>query len=200
LPHDGDRCDIAVEAEKFLREGARDLFGAPECPAGPMGQADGERVRPVHLLDLGLQRLTGGPGERGQDRDRANLEAGRLEGGADFPDDRPESQHQCRLLGTGAGQQAEPRPTRTVPDDQAREGHHHGPKKIARGGVNPAGVARSAAHAAVSFPFKGVNGRRTACGDEANEESVPAPRIHLLWREHKRADHGGSAVGPGIGC
>ena len=120
---------------------------------------------------------TGGPGERRQDGDRANLEAGRLEGGADFPDDRPESQHQCRLLGAGAGQQAEPRPTRTVPDDQAREGHHHGPKKIARGGVNPAGVARSAAHAAVSFPFKRVNGRRTACGDEADYEGMHAPRL-----------------------
>jgi len=30
-----------------------------------------------------------------------------------------------------------------------------------------------------------VNGRRTACSGEADEEGACAPRVHLLWREHE---------------
>jgi len=42
LPHDCDRGGIAVEAEEFLRQRARNLFGTPEGAADHVGQADDE--------------------------------------------------------------------------------------------------------------------------------------------------------------
>jgi len=42
LPHDRDRGGIAVEAEEFLRQRARNLFGTPEGAADHVGQADDE--------------------------------------------------------------------------------------------------------------------------------------------------------------
>ena len=49
------------------------------------------------------------------------------------------------------------------------------------------------------FPLQGVNGRRTACGDEADYEGMHAPRLTSSGANTKRptAVDGGR---PGIGC
>ena len=97
---------LIADDHALVRQGLRQVV-ASTTDITVEAEADNGLVKDTcAFLSQRLQRLAGGTDKRRQERNRTDLEAGCLEARQEFADNGANRQHDGRLLGAGAAEQA----------------------------------------------------------------------------------------------